>query len=74
MVRLDNLSSFFLNTYPPNITTPFEVKGVKSSLVNTATEQDNYDIVQNKVFNETEIQLEKRRQRYKKEKQMKQLK
>ena len=58
----------FLNTYPPNITTPFEVKGVKSSLANTATEQDNYDIVQNKVLNETEIQLEKRRQRYKKSK------
>ena len=52
--RLDNLSSFFHNTYPPNITTPFEVKGVKSSLVNTSTEQDNYDIVQNKVLNERE--------------------
>ena len=52
--RLDNLSSFFHNTYPPNITTLFEVKGVKSSLINTSTEQDNYDIVQNKVLNERE--------------------
>ena len=61
---LDNLSSFFQNTYPPNITIPFEVKGVKSSLLNTVTEHDTgHDIRQNKILDQREIQLEKRRQR-----------
>ena len=41
---LDHLSSFFQNTYPPNVTIPFEVKGVKSSSLNTVTEHDNHDI------------------------------
>ena len=62
---LDNLSSFFQNTYPPNITIPFEVKGIKSSLLNTVTEHDTHDIRQNKILDQGEIQLEKRRQRYK---------
>ena len=62
---LDNLSSFFQNTYPPNITIPFEVKGIKSSLLNTVTEHDTHDIRQNKILDQREIQLEKRRQRYK---------
>ena len=32
---LDNLSHLFQNTYPQNITLPFELKGEKSSLLNT---------------------------------------
>ena len=63
--RSDNLSSFFQNTNPPNITTPFEVKSVKSSLLNNFTEHDNHDIRQNKISVEKEIRLEKRRQKYK---------
>ena len=62
---LNNLSMFFQNAYPPNTTTPFEVKGVKSSLLNTITEHDNQDIRQNKMLNQKENQLEKRRQKYK---------
>ena len=64
---LNNLSIFFQNTYPPNITTAFEVKGVKSSL-NTLTEHDNHNIRQNMILDEREIQLEKRRQKYKERK------
>ena len=66
---LDNLSSFFQNTYPPNITIPFEVKGIKSSLLNTVTECDNHDIRHNKILDHREIQLGKRRQRYKERKE-----
>ena len=44
--RLDDLSIFFQNTNPPNTTTPFEVKGVKSSLLNTVTEHENHNIRQ----------------------------
>ena len=62
---LNNLSSFFQNTYPPNIAVPFEVKGVKSSLLTSTTEHDNYDTRQNKILNEKQIQLEKRRQKFK---------
>ena len=69
---LDNLSSFFQNTYPPNIT-PFELKGVKSSLLNTVTEHDDHCITQNKILDKREIQLEKHRQRYEERKQMRQL-
>ena len=66
---LDNLSSFFQNTYPPNITIPFEVKGIKSSLLNTVTECDNHDIRQNKIVDNRQIQLGKRWQRYKERKE-----
>ena len=45
---LDDLAIFFQNIYPPNITTPFEVTGVKSSLLNTFPEHDNHSISQNK--------------------------
>ena len=62
---LNNLSMFFQNAYPPNTTTPFEVKGVKSSLLNTITEHENQDIRQNKMLNQKEKQLEKRWQKYK---------
>ena len=66
---LDNLSFFFQNTYPPpNITTPFEVKGVKSSLLNTFPENDNHGINQNRILKKREVQLEKRRQKYKERK------
>ena len=47
---LDNLSIFFQNTYPPNITTPFEVKGVTSSLLNTFPEHDNHSVSQNNIL------------------------
>ena len=63
--RLDNLSSFFQNTNPRNATTPFKVKGVKSSLLNTITEHDNHDTRQNKILDQRKIKLEKRRQKYK---------
>ena len=63
---LDNLSSFFKNTYPPNIAMPFEVKGVKSSLLNSTTEQSHANR-QNKISLK-EILLEKCRQRYKERK------
>ena len=63
--RLENLSSFFQNTNPPNTTTPFEVKDVKSSLLNTVTEHDNHDMRQNQILDEREIKLGKRRQKYK---------
>ena len=63
--RLDNLSGFFQNTNPPNTTTPFEVKGVKSSLLNTVIDNGNHDIEQNKILDEREIKLKKRRQKYK---------
>ena len=65
---LDNLPSFFQNTYPPNSATPFEEMGVKSTLLNTNTQQDNHDIRQNKILNRKEILLEKRRQKNKERK------
>ena len=63
--RLDDLSIFFQNTNPPNTTTSFEVKGVKSSLLNTVTEHENHNIRQNQILDKREIQLEKRRQKHK---------
>ena len=64
---LDNLSSFFQNTYPPNVT-PFELKGVKSSLLNTVTQHESHGILQNNILDKRETRLEKRRQRYKERK------
>ena len=64
---LDNLSSFFQNTYPPNVT-PFELKGVKSSLLNTVTQHESHGIPQNNILDKRETRLEKRRQRYKERK------
>ena len=61
--NLENLSTFFSNT-----TTTFEVRGVKSSLLNTVAGHDNHDIRQGKISNEKEIQLEKCRQKYKEKK------
>ena len=65
--NLENLSSFFKNIYPPNTTTPFEVRGVKSSLVSTVADHDNH-IRQGEISNKKKIQLEKRRQKYKEKK------
>ena len=65
---LNNLSSFFQNTHPPHTITPFEVNGVKSSLLSTITEHDSEDIEQNKMLNQKEKQLEKRQQKYKERK------
>ena len=63
--RLDNLSSVFQSINPTNTTTPFDVKGVKSSLLNTITEHDNHNMRQNQILDERGIKLEKRRQKYK---------
>ena len=47
------------NIYPPNTATPFEVRGVKSSLVSTVADHDNHDTRQGEISNKKKIQLQK---------------